>query len=147
MLIGVAPNANYTYVWNTGAATSQVLTDNFTRDYRLTADNNGCKGIDAMHVKVLTACVIKVPNAFTPNNDGLNDRLMATDADLAKNFSLQIFNRAGQQVFSTNNPLEGWDGRFKGNPQDTGTYVWMLSYINPWTGKAVKEKGTSILLR
>jgi gliding motility-associated-like protein len=147
MLIGVASNANYIYLWNTGATTPQILTDNFTRDYRLTADNKGCKGIDAMHVKVLTACVIKMPNAFTPNRDGLNDQLLAPNADLARDFSLKIFNRSGQLVFSTSNPLEGWDGRFKGNPQEIGTYVWMLSYTNPWTGKYVKEKGTSILLR
>jgi gliding motility-associated-like protein len=147
MLIGVAPTANYNYLWNTGATTSQVLTDNFTRDYRLTADNKGCKGIDVMHVKVLTACLIKVPNAFTPNRDGLNDELKAENADLARNFSFKIFNRIGQLCFSTNSPLEGWDGRLKGNPQEMGTYVWMLSYTNPWTGKYVKEKGTSILLR
>lgn len=147
MLIGVLPNANYTYLWNTGANTSQIVTNIFTRDYTLTASNNGCSAYDAMHVKVLTACIIKVPNAFTPNRDGLNDQLKATNADLAKNFSLQIFNRNGQLVFFTNNPLQGWDGRFKGNPQQTGTYVWMLSYTDPWNGKFVKEKGSSILLR
>ncbi len=147
MLIGVTPNPGYTYLWNTGATTSQVLTDIFTRDYKLTADNNGCKGIDAMHVKVLTFCVIKVPNAFTPNGDGLNDQLLATNADLAKNFSFKVFNRNGQLVFSTSSPLEGWDGRFKGNPQESGTYVWMLSYIDPWNGKFINQKGTSILLR
>ena len=147
MLIGIGPVANYTYSWNTGATTPQVLTGNFTRDYRLTADNHGCKGIDVMHVKVLTACLIKIPNAFTPNRDGLNDELLAPNADLAKDFSFKVFNRSGQLVFSTTNPLEGWDGRFKGNPQETGTYVWMLSYIDPWNGKFVKEKGTSILLR
>jgi len=95
---------------------------------------------------VLTACIIKVPNAFTPNKDGLNDLLLATNADLAKNFSFKVFNRIGEVVFSTNNPLEGWNGLYKGNPAEIGTYVWMLSYIDPWNGKAIKEKGTSILL-
>jgi gliding motility-associated-like protein len=147
MLIGVAPNAGYTYLWNSGETTSQLLTNTVTRDYKLTADNNGCKGIDAMHVKVLTACIIKMPNAFTPNNDGLNDLLLAPNADLAKQFSFKVFNRNGQLVFSTTNPLQGWDGRFKGNPQETGTYVWVLSYIDPWNGKYVKEKGSSILIR
>ena len=77
----------------------------------------------------------------------LNDQLKAVNADLAKNFSLKVFNRLGQLLFTTNNPLEGWDGRFKGNPAETGTYVWILSYIDPWNGKAIREKGTSILLR
>ncbi len=147
LLIGVAPNAAYTYLWNTGAITSQIYTDVFTRDYNLTADNHGCRGYDALHVKVLPACLIKVPGAFTPNGDGLNDVLKPVYADLAKDFSFKIYNRLGQLVFSTNNPLEGWDGKLKGNPAETGTYVWSLSYIDPWTGKAMKEKGTSILIR
>lgn len=147
MLIGVAPNAGYTYLWNTGATTSQVYTDVFTRDYTLTADNHGCRGYDAMYIKVLPVCLIKVPGAFTPNGDGLNDMLKALNADLAKNFSFRVYNRLGQLVFYTNNPLEGWDGKFRGNPESTGTFVWSLSYTDPWTGKVVKEKGTSILLR
>ncbi len=147
LLIGVAPNAAYTYLWNTGATTSQIYADIFTRDYNLTADNHGCRGYDAMHVKVLPACLIKVPGAFTPNGDGLNDALKPVYADLAKDYSFKIYNRVGQLIFASNNPLDGWDGRFKGNPADGGAYVWTLSYIDPWTGKAVKEKGTSILIR
>ena len=147
ILIGVTPNANYTYLWSTGATAPQIYTDIFTRDYILTADNNGCRGTDAMHIKVLPVCLIKVPGAFTPNRDGLNDELKALNADLAKNFSFKVYNRLGQLVFSTNNPLEGWNGILKGNPASSGTYVWMLSYIDPWNGKPVHEKGTSILLR
>ncbi len=147
MLIGVAPTPNYTYMWNTGATTSQIYTDVFTRNYDLTADNHGCRGYDAMHVKILPACLIKVPGAFTPNGDGLNDQLKAVNADLAKNFSFKVYNRMGQLVFTTTNPLDGWDGVFKGNPADNGAYVWILSYIDPWSGKDVKEKGTSILIR
>lgn len=147
MFIGITPNSNYRYLWNTGATTSQIYTDIFTRDYTLTADNNGCRGFDAMSVKVLAACLIKVPGAFTPNADGLNDVLKALNADLAKNFSFSVFNRVGQLVFSTNDPLQGWDGNYKGNPQETGTFVWMLNYTDPWTGNNIKDKGTSILLR
>lgn len=148
ILIGVQPSPNYTYLWNTGETTSQIYTMAFFNiDYSLTADNHGCKGKDAMHVKVLPFCLIKVPNAFTPNNDGLNDELKALNADLAKDFSFKVYNRFGQLIFSTTNPLDGWDGKLKGNPAESGTYVWILSYIDPWTGNAVKEKGTSILIR
>jgi len=147
MLIGVPPVASYTYLWSTGATTSQIYSNIFTRDYTLTADNHGCKGIDNIHIKVLPVCLIKVPNAFTPNHDGLNDELKALNADLAKDFSFKIFNRLGQLVFSTTDPLKGWNGKFKGNPASTGTYVWVLSYISPFTGDRVQEKGTSILLR
>ena len=147
MLIGVPPVANYTYLWNTGETTSQLYAYPLTRNYTLTADNHGCKGYDALSIKVLNACLIKVPGAFTPNGDGVNDILKALNADLAKDFSFKVFNRMGQLVFTTTNSLDGWDGKFKGNPESTGTFVWMLSYINPWSGKAVQEKGTSILIR
>jgi len=73
--------------------------------------------------------------------------LRATNADLAKEFSLSIYNRLGQKMFSTNNPLEGWDGTFKGAKLDAGTYVWQVRFIDPLSGKAVYEKGTSILIR
>lgn len=147
LLIGVSPTANYTYLWSTGATSPQIRTDIFSRNYRLTAENNGCKGYDEMAVKVLSVCLIKVPGAFTPNRDGLNDQLKALNADLATNFSFKVFNRVGQVVFSTNNPLEGWDGIFKSNPAETGTYVWVLSYTDPWTGEQVNTKGASVLLR
>lgn len=147
LLIGVLPTAHYTYLWSTGETTAQLFTSIFTRQYTLTAYNNGCSAFDAMFVKVLTACLIKVPGAFTPNRDGLNDELKALNADLAKNFSFKVFNRLGQMVFATNNPLEGWNGLLKGNPAQADTYVWMLGYIDPWNGKKIREKGTSILLR
>ena len=145
--IGISPVAGYTYLWNTGAISSQIFSDIFSRNYTLKADNHGCNASDALAIKVLPACLIKVPGAFTPNGDGLNDRLKAVNADLAKNFSLKVYNRGGQLVFSTNNTVEGWDGYFKGEMAEPGAYVWMLKYNDPWTGKPVFEKGTSILLR
>ncbi|MBK7433467.1 MAG: gliding motility-associated C-terminal domain-containing protein [Chitinophagaceae bacterium] len=147
LLLGPAPISGYSYTWNTGATTPQIYSDIFTRKYSLVIDNHGCKAIDTVNIKVLSACLIKVPGAFTPNGDGLNDQLKALNADLAKNFSLRVYNRLGQLVFRTNDPLAGWDGYQNGNQADPGVYVWMLSYTNPWTGKDVKEKGTSILLR
>lgn len=145
--IGVSNIPGYNYNWNTGAITSQVTTDIFTRQYILTADNHGCKATDSVRIKLLTACLITLPNAFTPNGDGRNDKLQAMNADLAKAFSLSVYNRFGELIFTTNDPLEGWDGTFKGNKVETGTYVWELRYINPWTLKPVAERGTSILIR
>jgi len=147
LLLGVPTVANHTYLWNSGETTSQIYTSPLTRTYALTADNNGCRGYDAVSIKVLNVCLIRVPGAFTPNGDGINDLLKALNADLAKNFSFKVFNRLGQLVFATNNPMEGWDGSFKGNPESSGTFVWMLSYIDPWSGKYVNTKGTSILIR
>lgn len=147
LMIGPNPVGTYSYMWNTGDNTAQIYTNNYSRKYKLTTDNHGCRDNDSLYVKVLPACLIRVPGAFTPNRDGLNDYLKAVNADLARNFSLKVYNRFGQLVFNTTNPLEGWDGFVKGTPAESGTFVWILSYTDPWTGKDVKTKGTSILLR
>lgn len=97
--------------------------------------------------KSFSNCLIKVPNAFTPNEDGLNDRLKAINADLATSFSLKVYNRFGELVYSSINPVEGWNGRHKGQPAEAGTYVWQLNYVDPISRKVVYEKGTTILIR
>ncbi|MFN8252409.1 MAG: PKD domain-containing protein [Ferruginibacter sp.] len=145
--IGVPYNSNYTYLWGNGASSSYISTDLFTNSYSLTVNNKGCTAADAVLIKVLAACLIKIPNAFTPNGDGLNDHLYAMNADQAKAFTLRIYNRFGQLMFSTNNPVEKWDGNFRGKPALAGTYVWHLDYTDPWTGKKVVQSGSSILIR
>lgn len=145
--IGVPFTNGYNYLWSNGATTSQIVTDIVTSNYSLEVNNNGCKASDAISVKVLPACLIRVAGAFTPNNDGLNDKLKAINADLAKEFSLKIYNRFGELMFATQNPLDGWNGYYKGVRADAGTYVWQLSYIDPWSFKKVFESGTSILIR
>ena len=145
--IGVAPVTGYTYSWSNGATTSQILSAPVTTSYTLTCDNNGCVATDDITVTVMDHCLIKVPGAFTPNNDGLNDILKAINADLAGDFLFQVYNRFGQLVFSTRVPTSGWDGTFKGIAASAGTYVWQLSYTHPTSGQKVYEKGTSILIR
>ena len=145
--IGIPTVGTYNYLWNTGENSSLIYTKSFTWKYILVADNHGCKGSDDIAIKVLPACLIKVPGAFSPNNDGLNDKLKAVNSDLARNFSLKVYNRLGQLVFFTTDPLGGWDGFYKGVKAESGTYVWILRYNEPVTGKLIEEKGTTILLR
>ena len=147
MQIGVAPNPAFSYLWNTGAISPTIYTNTYSRTYSLRADNHGCNSADDIVIKVLRACLIKVPGAFSPNGDGVNDKLMALNADLATNFSLKVYNRFGQLLFSTTNPLDGWDGSYKGVKAEMGTYIWILSYIDADTHKPVMANGSSILLR
>lgn len=137
----------YAYLWGNGETVSEIITGPQTGTYSLTINNHGCIASDNIYVEVLDHCLIKVPGAFTPNRDGLNDLLKAINAELATSFSLKVYNRFGQLMFFTRDPLAGWDGVYRGNPQDSGTYVWQLSYIDPVSKKPVYEKGTSILIR
>ncbi len=107
----------------------------------------GCFDTAINNLKVLKSCYIAVPNAFTPNGDGLNDYLYPLNAYKADNLEFSVYNRVGQLVFHTNDWTRKWDGTIKGNPQDSGIYVWILKYTNRDTGKKVFQKGSTVLIR
>jgi gliding motility-associated-like protein len=115
---------------------------------RLIIENSiGCFDTAINNLKVLKSCYIAVPNAFTPNGDGLNDYLYPINAFKADNLEFNVYNRLGQLVFHTTDWTKKWDGTFEGNPQDSGIYVWMLKYTNHDTGKKIFQKGSSMLIR
>lgn len=121
-----------------------------TRDetIRLIVTNNfGCSDTATQQIKVINNCYIAVPSAFTPNGDGMNDYLYPLNAYKALDLSFSVFNRFGQRIFFTREWTTKWDGRFKGQGADPGTYVWMLTYTHSDTNLKVEQKGTVILIR
>ncbi|MGF2411897.1 T9SS type B sorting domain-containing protein [Ferruginibacter sp.] len=113
----------------------------------IVTNNIGCSDTATQTIKVVGNCYIAVPNAFTPNNDGLNDYLYPLNAYKAKDLIFKVYNRFGQLVFQTTDWTNKWDGKFKGQGADPATYVWILQYTHVDTGKRVEQKGTTILLR
>jgi gliding motility-associated-like protein len=107
----------------------------------------GCFDTITNNLKVLKSCYIAVPSAFTPNSDGINDYLYPVNAYKADNLDFSVYNRVGELVFHTNDRELKWNGTIKGNPQDTGIYVWILKYTNHDTGKKILLKGSSVLIR
>lgn len=94
-------------------------------------DVNGCRNSDTMTVYI--DAVLYVPNAFTPNGDGINDIFYAFGKEI-KTFEMLVFNRWGNLIFQTDNIDYGWDGRFKGILSPFDLYVWKIKYtdyINP----------------
>lgn len=76
---------------------------------------------------------MQMPNIFTPNGDGINDFFGPTGVnleDLFTSFSMKIYNRWGQEVYSTSRPAELWNGRYEGGAVTTGVYYYVLSYTN-----------------
>lgn len=107
----------------------------------------GCSDSTRHTLTVLDHCYIAVPTAFTPNNDGLNDYFWPHNALKADNLVFKVYNRWGQLVFQSANWRDRWDGKVKGVLQETGVYVWMLSYTNRDTKQQVFQKGTVTLIR
>lgn len=67
-----------------------------------------------------------VPNAFTPNGDGLNDSFRAINLEDYAGAVFKIFNRFGQLIFQANQPPYVWDGKYNGVPQQIGNYVYLV---------------------
>ena len=68
-------------------------------------------------------------DAFSPNGDGINDTYYVPVTNLSgvKHFHMDIFDRWGQLVYTTNDVTQGWDGTYKGTPQPEGVYVVFFS--------------------
>jgi gliding motility-associated-like protein len=106
-----------------------------------------CTDTSIKKVFVLPNCYIDIPSGFTPNGDGLNDNLYPLNAFKAQNLHFTVYNRYGQVIFESTDWHQKWDGRFKGELQPSGTYVWMLDYTHKDTGQTFHLKGTTVLIR
>lgn len=89
--------------------------------------------------------IIGLPNAFSPNGDGNNDILYVRGLGISE-LRLRIYNRWGELIFETNDPAFGWDGTYKGQPQEQEVYVYYMDAILE-TGEVVQEKGNITLIR
>lgn len=101
----------------------------------------GCKAQDEVLVKVMKKPVI--PNAFSPNGDGINDKWIILYLDSYPGCTVDIFNRYGQRVFRSTGYGTPWDGTMNGNALPVGTYYWI---VNPRNGRPV-EKGAVTIIR
>ena len=94
--------------------------------------NGGCSAEESIAIRVSKPQKIYVPNVFSPNNDGENDRLFplaASDVEAIRSF--RVFDRFGGMVFeqmnfAPNDPQLGWDGRRQGKPLNSGVFVWQM---------------------
>jgi gliding motility-associated-like protein len=106
----------------------------------------GCVTVDTQKVVVYKEMKIYVPSAFTPNNDGSNDRLFPVIAGFKQLTYFRIYNRWGQQIFDiAQNPL-GWDGTYKGVHLGVQTIVWTAEGIGD-DDQRYQYKGTTVLVR
>lgn len=117
-----------------------------TTTYTLQAANsNGCSDTASVTITVLKGGTVAIPNAFSPNNDGVNDIFRIAGRNVAS-LSLVIYNRWGQEVFASADINAGWNGRFKDAEAEIGTYVYWLE-VTYESGNTELKKGNIILIR
>ncbi len=113
------------------------------------ADAMGCfTGVSTFTVIILPLSSVDVPSAFTPNGDGTNDIVYVAGWGIKRLLYFRIYNRWGELIFESNDLSIGWDGTYRGVPQNTETYVYEVS-VEPYieSGKPVFKKGNIKLLR
>jgi len=111
--------------------------------YAVATDENGCTSTDSVLVQVTGS--IYVPNAFTPNGDGINEIFKARGTEI-KEFHMQIFNRWGELIFESHDIDEGWNGGVNRHYVQPEVYVWKIR-AKEHTGHAFDLQGHVTVVR
>jgi len=106
----------------------------------------GCKGDDTIKVLVVNQASFFVPNAFSPNGDGLNDIFRPTAVGYKELKYFKVFNRWGEEVYFGQTLETGWNGTYNHKQADIGVYFWEIVFIDRF-GKEGSLKGDVTLIR
>ena len=145
-----APVKGGTYIWQDGTTES---TDEATKagTYFVTVHDDGCSYTDSIRLTegLCTDCMLLIPNAFTPNNDGKNDFFypIISPGCQVTNYFFAIYNRWGQQVFITHDPNAKWDGKFMETLAEVDVYMYYLKYTSGIDNTPHMKKGDVTLIR
>jgi len=145
------------YLWSPGTGLSAtnvanpigLYNETFNQiTYKVVVFNEAnCRDSAFVTVKIFnTAPTVFVPTAFTPNGDGKNDVLKPVVVGMKQFDRFSVYNRWGQQIFTTQTSGKGWDGSINSTPQPAGTYVWWVSAID-YKGAPYFKKGTVTLIK
>lgn len=128
--------ANPSHLYNRSATYDACL---------IVTNQNGCADTVCLPVDAIVVPVLDVPSAFSPNGDGINDKVFVRGYGIEK-LTFRIFNRQGLVVFQTANQAFGWDGKYKGMLQPMDVYAYVLD-VEFSDGKTFQKKGDITLLR
>jgi gliding motility-associated-like protein len=141
-------NATFqSYSWNNGAVSSEITIGTPGTYWLQVTDDNNCTGRDSIIVRSKD-CIsgFNIPNAFTPNGDGLNDLFRPAIAGNISKYQFAVYDRQGKPVFTSAEPGKGWDGTIGGKDAVGSSYIWSCIYqVDGQPSKS--ETGTVLLIR
>lgn len=159
----IYPTADPEFVWspavpqygNNNASFKTTTEGKFMLDiknkYVIDGKTLTCESKDSTTIKEICPPIFSVPTVFTPNDDGINNKLEIKQLDVySEGFEFRIYNRWGELVYFSDNLAEtAWDGRFNNKACEPDSYVWTVKYRNRFDpdGIIYKYQGALLLLR
>jgi len=111
---------------------------------------DGCTDTARIVIKVRDEVIVYVPNSFTPDDNGLNDiflPVLTAGYDRTEGWQFKIYNRWGEEIFNSEIVGNGWDGTYKGEPVQFGSYTWTLRFKDSQSNKIHDFMGHVNLVR
>lgn len=150
--IQLAASGAYLYSWapvsslNNPNIVNPIATPTEPTQYTVIGiGNNGCRNFDTVNIGIDYRDNLFIPSGFSPNNDGKNDVFRIKNFSFQKITEFRVFNRWGQDIFTATDN-HGWDGTWKGVPQDIGVYNYLIRVAFP-DGFVETYKGDVTLIR
>jgi len=137
-----------TYEWQDGS-TSPAYAVREPGIYSLTVTYQGCSLSDEIRIDEFPAnclCRVYVPNVFSPNNDGINDEIRPESGCVFTYFEIAIYDRWGNQVYYSQDPMADWDGQVNRQPAGKAVYGYVLKYQFDYQDEPAFQTGTILLL-
>ncbi|CAN5634620.1 hypothetical protein BH11BAC2_BH11BAC2_14330 [soil metagenome] len=128
------------YLWSNGSIADAIEVEAAGIYWLKITNNDGCSVTDSVLLqRSKCECDVYLPNAFTPNEDGLNENFQPFSYCDFNNYQFKIYNRWGQKVFDSGAVGEGWNGQLDDRPAPEGVYVYSLNYTPLLKGRKGKE--------
>jgi gliding motility-associated-like protein len=113
-------------LWSTGSTNQSIEIQSTSNIVLTVVDTNGCANFDTVNVANSQISCFSYPTIFTPNGDGVNDTWEIQGVEFYPSMKVQIFNRWGQQLFSSDGYSTPWNGTYKHEPLPTGDYFFII---------------------
>lgn len=148
--INISAEGGDTYVWNTNEETETIsVSPEETTTYFVTGtDMDNCVNTDSVLITVIVEGVsIKIPTAFSPNGDGLNDTFRIANEFAFEEIVHRVYNRWGELVFQSDDHIKGWNGEYKSSLQPADVYIYYIDATDKVTKDRLTISGAVTLLR
>jgi gliding motility-associated-like protein len=146
LILNLTPNY-VDYLWQDGSERSRFIIED-PGTYSVYASNICGDASDTITIDYRNCeCDIFMPNAFSPNGDGVNETFGTNYECTYLDYNFQVFNRWGQLLFETKDQNQKWDGSFGGKLSPPGNYIFLLRYSLKGDGLYEELNGSFILIR